>query len=374
MKPNATFLLLGVLGLCACAGGEKDAGVLPAQEVLTADSLGVHEIFRPHKFFPLGDRMVVQTLEDTVFYVYGLPDFDFRYAQGPRGEGPDEFLSPIAMPTGGEDVFSVRTYRGGQRTMELYRALDTALVKVGSFRDWGFDPNYQMACVVVEDSLLVGAFIEDSPQKRHVLRLVDLRSGEVLDSLTDFYEYTLPFDGRENMGRNTAWVAASGSRLAIAYQETQTLALYEIKDGRFRQVASLGDAPAPERESFDPDPSHSRVSYVALFADSDRVYAVNAHTDVAALVRGEDRDVVVEVYDWTGRGLGAYRFDRKNLWVVGVDGKRKTIYAIDPRQDFDRIYACGFRRGSRRGQANPPGVSPRGFRLPASTEGSFPVR
>ena len=91
------------------------------------------------------------------------------------------------------------------------------------------------------------------------------------------------------------------------------MALYEIKDGRFRQVASLGDAPAPERESFDPDPSHSRVSYVALFADSDRVYAVNAHTDVAALVRGEDRDVVVEVYDWTGRGLGAYCFDRKNL-------------------------------------------------------------
>lgn len=342
MKPNAIFLLLSVLGLCACDGGEKDAGALPAPEVLTADSLEVHEIFRPHKFFPLDDRMVVQTLEDTVFYVYGLPDFDFRYAQGRRGEGPDEFLSPIAMPTGGEDVFSVRTYRGGQRTVELYRALDTELVKVGTFRDWGFDPNYQMACVVVEDSLLVGAFIEDSPQKRHVLRLVDLRSGEVLDSLTDFYEYTLPFDGRENMGRNTAWVAASGSRLAIAYQETQTLALYEIKDGRFRQVASLGDEPAPERESFDPDPSHSRVSYVALFADSDRVYAVNAHTDVAALVQGEDWDVVVEVYDWTGRGLGAYRFDRKNLWVVGVDGKRKTIYAIDPRQDFDRIYTYRF--------------------------------
>ena len=130
MKPNAIFLLLGVLGLCACDGGEKDAGALPVPEVLTADSLEVHEIFRPHKFFPLGDRMVVQTLEDTVFYVYGLPDFDFRYAQGRRGEGPDEFLSPIAMPTGGEDVFSVRTYRGGQRTMELYRALDTALVKV----------------------------------------------------------------------------------------------------------------------------------------------------------------------------------------------------------------------------------------------------
>ena len=121
MKPNAIFLLLGVLGLCACGGREKDAGALPAPEVLTADSLWVHEIFRPLKFFPLGDRMVVQTLEDTVFYVYGLPDFDFRYAQGCRGEGPDEFLSPIAMPTGGEDVFSVRTYRGGQRTMELYR-------------------------------------------------------------------------------------------------------------------------------------------------------------------------------------------------------------------------------------------------------------
>ena len=287
MKPNATFLLLGVLGLYACGGGGNASGELPEPITLQADSIAVEQILAPQQIAVKGDvALILSQKTDTVFYAYGLPDFRFLYKQGVRGEGPDEFLSPIAMPTGGEDVFSVRTYRGGQRTMELYRALDTALVKVGSFRDWGFDPNYQMACVVVEDSLLVGAFIEDSPQKRHVLRLVDLRSGKVLDSLTDFYEYTLPFDGRENMGRNTAWVAASGSRLAIAYQETQTLALYEIKDGRFRQAASLGDEPAPERESFDPDPSHSRVSYVALFADSDRVYAVNAHTDVAALVRG----------------------------------------------------------------------------------------
>ena len=62
MKPNAAFLLLIVLGLCACDGGEKDAGALPAPEVLTADVLEVHALFRPPQFFPLGARLVVPTL------------------------------------------------------------------------------------------------------------------------------------------------------------------------------------------------------------------------------------------------------------------------------------------------------------------------
>ena len=88
------------------------------------------------------------------------------------------FSSPIAMPTGGEDVFSVRTYRGGQRTVELYRALDTELVKVGTFRDWGFDPNYQMACVVVDGQFAGrGLYRGFARRSGNVLRLVDLRSG-----------------------------------------------------------------------------------------------------------------------------------------------------------------------------------------------------
>ena len=334
-----SVFIAALLAGCASPGG---SGRSEEPKTLAADSIAVREILRPQAFLHAGDRVAVQTLEDTVFYVYGLPDFDLLYTFGRRGGGPDEFTGLTAEQTGRPGVFSVRTYRGGIPVMELYRAGDTAAEKVAAYHDRGFDPNFRMACTAVDDSLLVGAFIGLSPQKRHSLRLVDLRDGEVKDSLTDFYEYTIPFAGRENIGRNTARIAVCGRRFAVAYEESQTLEFYEIKDGRFRHTVSVGRELSPAKESFDPDPRKGRLAYVDVFADAERVYAVNARTDIAALERGEGTDVVLEVYGWNGRAEGVFRLDRKNRLPVLVDGVRRTVYAVDPAQDFDRIYTYRF--------------------------------
>lgn len=325
--------------LCAaassCGEGSK-ADIFAEPRTLAADSIAVGQIIRPQAFFTGDDCVAVQTLEDTVFYVYGLPDFRLRHTFGRRGQGPGEFPSLSAEQSGSLGVLAVRTYRVAGPVVELYGFSGEGVAGKGIFRDRGYDPNFRMAYAVKDDSLLVGAFIRDTPDKEHVLRLVSLVTGEVKDSV-DLYQYTIPYDGREHITRNTAHISVCGDKLGVAYEESGTLDIYEIRDGKFCFVASPGTQ-APSFDRFDPDPRHSSLAYVALFSDREYIYAVNARTDMQALEQERTMDVVLEVFDWTGKKIGAFRFDKKNRMPVFVDGSRKTVYAIAAGEDFDRIY------------------------------------
>ena len=207
------------------------------------------------------------------------------------------------MPTGGEDVF---------RTDVSRRATDDGTVpgvgygtgKSGNVPRLGLRSAGQMACVVVEDSLLVGAFIEDSPQRRHVLRLVDLRSGEVLDSLTDFYEYTLPFDDRKTWAA-IRQVAASRSRLAIAYQDTDFGAVRD-KRTAFSSGCFFGRRAGSRAGEFrsrsEPQPGVVRGAFCRLGPGFMRSMRIRMWRHWYG---GEDRDVVVKCT--IGQGAGWVR-------------------------------------------------------------------
>ena len=112
--------------LCAaassCGEGSK-ADIFAEPRTLAADSIAVGQIIRPQAFFTGDDCVAVQTLEDTVFYVYGLPDFRLRHTFGRRGQGPGEFPSLSAeqsgsdLPSGGACGRAVRLFgrrRGGK--------------------------------------------------------------------------------------------------------------------------------------------------------------------------------------------------------------------------------------------------------------------
>ena len=72
MKPNAIFLLLGVLGLYACGGGGNASGELPEPITLQADSIAVEQILAPKQIAVRGDvALILSEKTDTVFYAYG---------------------------------------------------------------------------------------------------------------------------------------------------------------------------------------------------------------------------------------------------------------------------------------------------------------
>lgn len=330
-----SLLFFGVI-LNSCGPG-KDAGDFSEPQLLEADSVAVSQIIRPRAFFAGKDRVAVQTLEDTVFYVYSLPDFQLCHTFGRRGQGPGEFASFSTEQTGSPGSFAVRTHRGTGPVVELYDFSGEGVKRKGTFRDRGYDPNFRMAYAVKDDSLLIGAFIRDTPDKEHVLRLVSFNTGQIKDSIADLYQYTIPYDGREHITRNAAHISACGGRFAIAYEESNTLDIYEIRDGKFRFVTSTAGK-GPSRDRFDPNPRNSSLAYIAVFSDRDYIYAVNARTDMQALGQGGAMDVVLEVFDWGGKKVKAFRFDKKNRMPVFVDGSRKTVYALAMGEDFDKIY------------------------------------
>ena len=167
-------------------------------------------------------------------------------------------------------------------------------------------------------------------------------------------------------------LAASGSRLAIAYQETQTLALYEIKDGRFRQVASLGDEPLPTGEFRSRSEPQQGVVRGAFCRHGPGLCGQCAY--------GCGRS-------GTGGGLGCggrgVRLDRARVGGVSFRpekplGGRCRWEAKDDLCDRSggRISTgsirIGFSVAVEAGKRKPRAVNARGFRLPLRPKGVFP--
>ena len=326
-----------ISAIAACSSGPaKD---FSAPVTLKADSITVNEILRPNGFFPSKNAVAVKTPDEDIFYVYKLPGFEFMYTWGKRGSGPGEFPSKVVEKTNSDGKIAIRTYRSGGRVCELYSIGKKGMEKTESFEDYGFDSNYSGAYVVLDSRLLVGSFIGNDNDRTHTLKLIDMADGAVKDVLYDFYEYTIPFGERPNIGRNNAHVAAYGRKLAVGYEEDSRIDIFDIdKYDRFVPVASTRDEAGPRKNDFNPDVSAVNLRYVALFADGNYIYAVNMRTNMQELTQNRQTDAVLEVFDWRGRPVNTFRFDRKNVVPVFVDGPRKTVYAIARGEDFDRIY------------------------------------
>lgn len=335
---NKILLAAPLVSAMAACSSDTPAG-FSEPATLKADSIAVNEILRPNGFFPSKNAVAVKTPDADMFYVYKLPGFEFMYSWGKRGDGPGEFPSAVVEKTNGNGAMAVRTYRSGQRVCELYSIGKKGMEKTASFADYGFDANYSVAYVVVDDSLLISSFIGNDNDRTHTLKLMSVADGAVKDVLYDFYEYTIPFGQNPNIGRNNAHVSVYGRRMAIGYEEDGRIDIFDIdKHDRFVPVASTTDGPGPQKSDFNPDVSTVNLRYTGLYTDSDYIYAVNMRTDMQELTQNRQTDAVLEVFDWKGRPVKAFRFDRKNVMPVFVDGPKKTVYAIVRGEDFDRIY------------------------------------
>ena len=184
MKPNATFLLLGVLGLYACGGGGNASGELSEPITLQADSIAVEQILAPGQITVKGDvALILSQKTDTVFYAYGLPDFRFLYKQGVRGQGPDDFLmgSMVSCPSRSEFAY----YDIYGRTVRLFE-----LTRKGFEKKWEYRVNMRSCEVlsVVNDSIVM-LEKHDWNTKELGVYAYNGRSGKITDSLPGLKTY-----------------------------------------------------------------------------------------------------------------------------------------------------------------------------------------
>ena len=97
--PFCAFLALIPALVSACGTKTKGSGNLDTVIETRADSIPIHEILKPY-FYPLfisnwnavGDKAVIMNAgaNDSLVYVYRLPDFEFLYAGIRAGNGPED--------------------------------------------------------------------------------------------------------------------------------------------------------------------------------------------------------------------------------------------------------------------------------------------
>ena len=96
---SCAFWALILALVSACGTKTKDSGNLDTVIEIRADSIPIHEILQPcfllerASWNAVGDKAVIMNSgsNDSLVYVYRLPDFEFLYAGIRRGNGPEDF-------------------------------------------------------------------------------------------------------------------------------------------------------------------------------------------------------------------------------------------------------------------------------------------
>ena len=224
MKPNAIFLLLGVLGLCACGGEGKASGELPEPITLQADSIAVEQILAPQQIAVRGDvALILSQKTDTVFYAYGLPDFRFLYKQGVIGEGPDDFSYPAICPYPSDSIFAVSQIMKNE--VGLYRIDREGFSEHKTLRS-----GKSGIRMMVNDSITVVAenfWGQASLQPR--LYVYNLSTGERTDSIPlQTYKGTIRLGTNISSLVNDYLCVGYGSHLVLAYSLMDRMEFYQI--------------------------------------------------------------------------------------------------------------------------------------------------
>ena len=323
----------------ACGTGAKAPGGFDTPVEVRADSIAVHEIFRP-SFFVIttanwcaaGDKAVIISDDspDTVAYVYRLPDFKFLYAGIRRGGGPEDLsYSPAAVPR--QTDSQVLFWNPG--VLGMYATLtDTGFV-VGD-RVTERTRSQRLETVPPADSLQVDCSYSESGQALHLF-LYDLGHKGWLDSLNIVQQlYSEKRYEQIYVYRNLPTIIGNGTVYAVVYSYTGRIEFYDVSTGKLVLKKTVVGDDTPPEELKKKDLSDA-PRYWQLASDGKYLY-------VLEYVRRENKitDCNILTYDWDGNPVGKYHPDKLIHAILAYDGK---IYGYNKDMDFEQVYVYDLR-------------------------------
>lgn len=353
MKPNAIFLLLGVLGLCACGGGGKASGELPEPITLHADSIAVEQILAPQQIAVRGDvALILSQKTDTVFYAYGLPDFRFLYKQGVIGQGPDDFSYPTICPYPSDSIFAVSQIMKNE--VGLYRIDREGFSEHKTLRS-----GKSGIRMMVNDSIAVVAenfWGQASLQPR--LYVYNLSTGERTDSIPlQTYKGTIRLGTNISSLVNDYLCVGYGSHLVLAYSLMDRMEFYQITPqgkavfeqavGTEEHLSETLKKYAEQQKSFDKMQNFENTPMYYLFvayATKDHLFIRNfsGRTPLQWQQQGKDGTLglPLDVYTWEGKLVARLQLPAEGPFAVSE--KYRKIYLIDSEKDFEYVYTFSY--------------------------------
>lgn len=340
-----TFLKIGAVAALLAAscgpGSEEMGGPFEFAETiqLTCDSLPIGEILIPAEWEICGDKAVISSPRtDSLFYVYRLPDFEYLYAFGRKGEGPYDYRSATLMA----DVHHTgRLWTGDLGKAISYQLSDGGAEDAARQKTAGMRPD-----AILHDSITVSFTRRFSAQGMHFYcntGHIDGKKGfsDTLTALLHTASVKVSvqsngafLDGKAyNMPKN----AYLKDGFVWVYPDVRSIRFYTVSpQGRITQEKIIGSDLNLEQINALPESEMMAKSGFTIFGiqTTDRylyVFTGEKNPESGAF------ESYAEVYDLSGRKVRRLAFGRY-LSAFLADEARGKIYAHDRSKDFDQVY------------------------------------
>ena len=318
----------------ACGTKTKGSGNLDTIIETRADSIPIHEILQPcfllerASWNAVGDKAVIMNSgsNDSLVYVYRLPDFEFLYAGIRAGNGPEDLHSWTysIVPRGYSSLlFWNPSISGTYATLT-----DTGFIlskQINGDYDWAPGRIPDM------DSMQIDYSFGQYDRSSLFLFLYDLNQKHRLDSVRLdhqlFFEKVRQYDVYRNMPHTVA--NRDRSVYAAVYPFTGRVEFYDVSTGKLVLKKTLpGDGLSAE-DLKEKDFSNS-PTYVQTASDGNYLYVLES-------TRKDNKvfDTYILVYDWQGNPVGKYHPDKLIHTILAYQGK---IYGYNKDLDFEQVY------------------------------------
>lgn len=350
-------LLWGVMALVAvaCSSGEKVGDMtFDSVEKLTYDSVAVNEILKPSDWFALeSSRAVVHSpRSEKLFYVYSLPEWNFLYSYGAKGEGPDDYRgSYVSLCDVNKDEFPVTSLAPGGIVERTLRVGESSIEVVGERKTGkNLTTDYMYREFTVNDSIYGLMWLpdwdwgtQDVSALKNFITTCDSRTNQHIDSLpmAEKIDYELSEDGMSVSGDiyNRAYIVYKHGKMYVFYDQLRRIDICDISpDGKITLEKTIGEPYTWEDvQAMD---FKKEKGYKILSVDGGKRYKYIYVMTCDYQDMGSWQKVLntyVEVWDYDGNKVKKYDMGR-NFNRVMVDEVNEYFYFHHTGYDFEWVF------------------------------------
>jgi hypothetical protein len=312
-----TSLFILFLLLEGCTSKGKQADRFPPLKNLEADSISIPPVLLSVTQLFVANNMLVayQQRNDTMFSFWKLPECEYLFQSGIRGEGPDDFLMLDRTFQGtprGFKTFEIASNRVKEVAVDSMGAFSVISTKQLNVKQRGLNRFLFLA----DDSY---CFVSDKEEYEYAL----LDKNGAIHHFGSYPEGLLERN-EEELNRfvyNKLTVSSpKGDRFAAFYAYVKLCRIYH-SEGRLLKE-TMPEQP-PQK-----DTSEEKQVYYSShpYADENYIYVL---TD-------EEEGKILEIWDWEGAPVARYLLDRP-VNCLAVSPIHNKIYAVC-RDREDRVY------------------------------------
>lgn len=349
MKKAAFFLpifcLIAIFTACGTGKTTEDTFAHPVA-LDAPDSIAIEQIIAPSTWRTAGDKAVVFSQKtDSVFFVYHLPDFEYLYSFGAKGEGPDDFSYPYLRT---QDVSTSPFYLEDLNKGSRYTYLigDQGAQKTGEQKGKLYNVFFY-----VNDSVTFQSNSDYSGEYLKGYYRTITKNESTIDSLIPLTYYksfkVSHFDGGGIgiSGRyyNEPQLVYNNGRLVILYGDVRRTDVYDISpDGHIVLKKSTGDPSTSQQiNAMDLENVQNGETIYGIQGTENRIYVLTGDFRKEENGRKLLRSYV-EVYDWDGNPIKKFDLARAfNRFLV--DEPNGKIFCYDSAQDFEQVFVYGYK-------------------------------